>query len=328
MVGLTDPARALEVALSAAALVERPDWGRLLGTGPDLLDLLHRLSTADLKGLGPGEGRPAVLTSPKGRIVEAISVHSLGGDGVLILCGPAGAGRALAHVARYTFSERTGLTDLTGATARFAIVGPGWREAGDAAALPPLPPYGATRVGIEGAEATVVRTDGFDADGLTVVVPAGGADAMRARLAAAAGGAVLDAGTAEAWRILSGHPLSGRELTEEHNPLEAGLRDSVSFTKGCYVGQEVVARLNTYGKIARGVVRLEIAGVGDPPPPGSRLLHGGREVGAVTSAAAVPGRNVAAALAYVRWRDLPEDADTVSVEDALGTREATIHRLR
>ena len=55
----------------------------------------------------------------------------------------------------------------------------------------------------------------------------------------------------------TGRTLSGRELTEEHNPLEAGLKDAVSFTKGCYVGQEVIARLNTYDKVARSIVRLD-----------------------------------------------------------------------
>ncbi|HJQ97640.1 MAG TPA: glycine cleavage T C-terminal barrel domain-containing protein, partial [Candidatus Polarisedimenticolaceae bacterium] len=127
----------------------------------------------------------------------------------------------------------------------------------------------------------------------------------------------------EAWRILTGRPLAGHELTEDYNPLEAGLRDAVSFTKGCYTGQEVVARLNTYDKVAREIVRLEIPD-GEVPPAGARLVFGEREAGIVTSAVRDPRGSTIAALAYVKKRDLPKGTEVVDIVWDGGKIEARI----
>jgi folate-binding protein YgfZ len=122
----------------------------------------------------------------------------------------------------------------------------------------------------------------------------------------------------EAWRILRGLPSAGHELTEEHNPLEAGLWDSVNFDKGCYVGQEVVARLRTYDKVSRAIVGLELPAAGELPEPGAKLLDGDRAVGELTSAAALPGTERRIGLAYVKKRDLRE-AMELGVGDGVAT---------
>ncbi|MBZ5640912.1 MAG: hypothetical protein LAO51_19415, partial [Acidobacteriia bacterium] len=120
-----DAAAELRAALDASALVDRSSLARILATGADALDLLHRLSTGDLKGLRPGEGKPTVLTSPKGRIVERLFVHHLGAEGLLLVGGPGSASRVRAHVGRYALREDVALTDMTDASTQFAIVGPG-----------------------------------------------------------------------------------------------------------------------------------------------------------------------------------------------------------
>jgi folate-binding protein YgfZ len=104
----------------------------------------------------------------------------------------------------------------------------------------------------------------------------------------------------EAWRILRGLPDNGSELTEERNPLEAGLWDAVSFSKGCYVGQEVVARLNTYDKVTRDLRGLTFPEGVEPPERGAPLLAGPRRVGEITSALRPPGRPGAVALGFVK----------------------------
>jgi len=124
--------------------------------------------------------------------------------------------------------------------------------------------------------------------------------------------------------ILSGLPAPGHELTGDHNPLEAGLRDAVSFSKGCYVGQEVVARLNTYGKVARALVRLELEPDAPVPAPGAAILHSGSAIGAVTSAVRPPGRPAPVALAYVKSRALPADVTVLAVDDGGTPRKATL----
>jgi folate-binding Fe-S cluster repair protein YgfZ len=118
-----DPAAELRASIQSCALIDRSSLSRLQGRGPDLLDLLHRLSTADIKGLTEGQGRPTVLTSAKGRIVERLCVHHLGAEGVLLVAGPEAGPRVLDHLARYTFAEKTGLAEITGDTVLLALTG-------------------------------------------------------------------------------------------------------------------------------------------------------------------------------------------------------------
>lgn len=308
----------LAVALERCGVADRTELARLVATGPDFLGLLHRLSTGDVASLAEGTGRPTVLTSPKGRIVERTTVHQLGADGVWILGGPQSADGVLAHLKKYTFAERTGLTDVTSETAAFAIVGPSWPDAARAAGLPPVAPYGAAAWPFEGTRAFVFGTNGYDPDGVLAVCGVAQAPAMHEALVAAVlsvHGAELDALDLEAWRILGGRPSRGAELDAEHNPLEAGLRDAVSFTKGCYVGQEVVARLNTYDKVSRRLVRLELARGASAPARGAAVRHAGREVGTVTSSVHHPALEAAVALAYVKSRELPPGTVAVTIDD-------------
>lgn len=314
---MSDPARQLEAATGACAVAELSRWCRLVGTGRDLLDLLHRLSTGDVEALSPGAGRPTVLTTAKGRIVERLLVLHAGPRGIILLGGPDAAPRVLAHLKRYTFAEETGLADRTAETFALALIGPRAPEAARAAGLPELPPYGTATVERGGRALDVARTNGFDEHGWLVIGPLDDADAVRGdllRAARSAGGDAIGPEALEAWRILSGLPLSGRELTEDRNPLEAGLDDAVSFTKGCYVGQEVVARLNTYGKVSRALVTLELPPGLPAPRAGAKVFAGDREIGEVTSAVVPPGRRAAAALAYLKLKDLPEGGSDVEVE--------------
>ena len=110
----------------------------------------------------------------------------------------------------------------------------------------------------------------------------------------------------EAHRVLRGIP-GPCELTEERNPLEAGLWDAVSFDKGCYVGQEVVARLNTYDKVARTLIGLDIASECELPAPGSDIVVCGRVAGTLTSVVQPPDREHAVGLGYVKRREIPDD---------------------
>ena len=316
----------LDAALRATAIADRSQLGRMVATGPDLLGLLHRLSTGDVKALRPGEGRPTVLTSAKGRIVERLSVHHLGADGVLLVAGPGAAERVLAHLLKFTFAEDTGLTDVSNATFALALLGPLWEASAKAAGIPDLAPYGSASCAIAGASLQVVRTNGYDGDGALVIGAREQVGAVQAALVGAAeavGGAFIAPEALESWRILRGLPAPGHELTEDHNPLEAGLLEAVSFTKGCYVGQEVVARLNTYGKVSRSLVRLLLPSGAPVPAAGASVLVGGVVVGSVTSAIRPPGRSEPAALAYVKTREV-EGADRAVEIDVDGRRQPAV----
>lgn len=298
-----EAAKELQAGLGAAMLVELCQLGRVRATGKDILDLLHRLSTADLRELAPGTGRPTVLTSSKGRILERIFVHHLGAAEVLLVTGEGGAARVSAHIDRFTFSEATGLADVSGTLRHLGLVGPEARQVAETAGLPLPPSFGSARFELDGRTLFVLGEDGFGGKGLSWVFSASDEEVVGARLVARLleHGATLGGCEAlEAWRILEGYPIAGHELSEEHNPLEAGLEDAISFSKGCYVGQEVVARLRTYDKVSRILVGLVFRAGAALPARGSALSTAGREAGIVRSAVVPPGRTAPVALAYVR----------------------------
>lgn len=296
------------MTVAAPFFAEVSERARLRGTGRDLLDLLHRLSTQDLKGLRVGEGLPTVLTSAKGRIVERLFVHRLAERDMIVMGGERRATSILAHLKKYTFAEETGLSDVTAETVCFALPGPS-----GAVGIPDPGPWGVVEAEIDGIGVTVLGQDGFTAEGRSVVAPVGDRAGLRDALAARA--AEADGVALERWRIERALPGAG-ELHEDWNPLEVGLREDVSFTKGCYVGQEVVARLNTYDKVARRIVRLRLAGTDPFPRPGDEVKRGDRAVGRLTSVVGTEGGG-AIALAVVRTRDLPLDDATVSGASAV-----------
>lgn len=299
------PRAELHAALRLTVLVERSTLGRVVATGPDLLDLLHRLSTQSVRLLEPGQGRPTVLTSPKGRIVERLFVQHLGEHGVLMVGGPSASPAVIEHFNRYTFSERTGLADVTELTCQLALSGPLAGEALATVGCSRPDRYHAVSTTFEGHPLHVLGHDGLTGDGFSFVMAAEHGGSLWQALVLAVSrldGRPAGEQAVDAARILRGIPAPGRELTADYNPLEAGLWDAVSFDKGCYVGQEVVARLNTYDKVARALVGLELARKSEPPLPGTALLEGERAVGAVTSSTVPPGWERPVALAYVKRR--------------------------
>lgn len=295
----------LRAALDGCALCDRSHLGRVLGAGADLRDLLNRLSTADLRSLDPGAGKPTVLTTPKGRIVERLFVYHLGDPGLLLVAGERGAPRIIEHLDRFTFREETGLSDVTDSTRQLCLVGPDAEAPLRGAGFQPPAGEQARTERCEGSTVRILEGDGYGGSGFSLVTDAAAAGALWDRLHAAvrsAGGRAAGERAMEAARLLRGLPVSGAELTEEWNPLEAGLRDAISFDKGCYVGQEVVARLNTYEKVSRRLVGLRL-GPGAPlPARGTELMANDRPVGKLTSAALPPGWPHPIALAYLKQK--------------------------
>lgn len=307
-----DPQEELRCALESCVLTDRSDLGRLLAVGPDLLGLLHRLSTADLLTLAAGEGKPTVLTSPKGRIVERLFVHHLGQAGILLVGGRESSTRVEQHLRRYTVREDTGLTDASESTSQFGLVGPRAAEVIEAAGWSRPGPYQVVPAALAGTELQLLGQDGLSGEGFSVVAPAPLAGAVWSslvQLVSTSGGCPAGDLALESHRVLKGLPASGHELTEDYNPLEAGLWEAVSFTKGCYVGQEIVARLRTYDKVSRALVGIELPAGTAPPPPGCRLLHEGREVGRLTSAVLPPGRQAPVGLGFVKRREIGDSLD-------------------
>lgn len=278
------------------AVVERPGVGRLRLSGTDALGLLDRLSTNDLTALKPGEGVSTVLTTNKGRTIDLLTVAKLD-DHLLALCSRDAVERVIEWIDFYTFEEDITVEDLTSTTAIAGLAGPDAanavrRLAGDAAA--DLPPYGVIEAEIAGVAVTIARSDFVREAGYEFVVANADGPVLQEALVGAAESAGSEA--LEATRIERGVPAFGSELNEGRNPLEAGLIDSISFNKGCYVGQEVVARLNAYDKVQRRLGVLSWAEghvwVGDEvapkAAPGGGTTGDGATLGSITSVARHP----------------------------------------
>jgi len=291
----------------------------LIGDGPDLADLLNRLSTNAVGALEPGSGAATVLTTAKGRIVERLFVTHLGDAGLLLVGGNGRADAILAHLEKFTFAEQTGLHGCGDKYGLLAIGGPLAREALSTAGFEIPPPYGAVEGMQDGIRAHVLGHDGYSSEGYSVLVANGQAGSLWQTLMLAvskADGRPAGELALEVARVRRGIPAAGSELNEEHNPLEAGLWDAVAFDKGCYVGQEVVARLNTYDKVSRRLVGLRI-------PPDQLAVTGGtkfyrdeKEAGVVTSVAGLEGVQTVA-LGYVKTR-VADSGDSVQLGSADG----------
>lgn len=294
---------AWRAAHAGAILVDRPGLGRLSITGKDALDLLHRLSTNALKTLRPGEGAPTVFTTPKGRIIDLVTVHRLE-DRLLVLTGEGRAATLVAWIDRYTFREEIRVEDRSASHGTLGIFGAGaaavvGRVFGADAVAPPHAPV---PVGAAGANAVLVRTFPLAGDGFHLVAEAAAIPALRRHLLEGAPGLrEARAADLEPLRIEAGMP-GGPELTGDHNPWEARLHDAISLDKGCYTGQEVIARLHTYNKVARCLVRMTIDRDAAPAAPAD-LTVSGEPAGRLTSAAVVPGQRRVIALGYVRDED-------------------------
>ncbi len=302
-----DPAAELRAGLGGAVLADGSAWGRLLASGPDFLPLLHRLSTGDVATLERGRGRPTILTTPKGRIVERLFVHRLPDGDVLCVGGQDSGERVADHLRRFTFAEKTGLAIVTAETFQFVFAGPQAALAVAACGVARPAPFGCAGGALADVPVHVLAEDGLSGQGFSIVGPAAAAPEVWEVVASAverAGGRLAGDGAFEARRVLLGLPAAGHELTGEHNPLEAGQWEAVSFDKGCYVGQEVVARLRTYDKVASRLVGLELPAARALPGVGTRLYDGDAAVGRLTSAVQPPGRPSPVGLGYVKRKAL------------------------
>jgi tRNA-modifying protein YgfZ len=286
---LTSTADALGAVRGGAVAVARPDLATLRLDGRDVLRYLHAVTSQHTAELREGDAAEALLLSPKGKIDFAFRLAVLP-DGVL-LDGEAEAAAALAErLARFVF--RYDVAVGTPGPGALSVLGTGCAAALAAAGLPG-PPAEPGRAAVDRPGLVVHRTPlGVDLAGPAAAV------ALDALAAAGVAG-----GPAELWELLRverGLPRWGLELTDDVIAEEAGLLGShVHLDKGCYPGQETVARVHNLGQVQRRLAGLRLAG-GELPPPRTELTtDDGRRAGQVRSGVHHPELG-AIALAYVR----------------------------
>jgi aminomethyltransferase len=289
-----DPAGEYLAARQRSVAVWRGHEGRVRAVDRDRLDLLHRMSTNDLASLPAGQARFTVLTTPIARIVDLLWVLNRG-ETALAFTGPGRAGTVRRWLAGYIFyNDKVKFEDASAELGQFNLYGP--RAAAVAEAV--LPGAGALADDhfLEREEVLVARGRPLAGLGYCVVAPAARLPGLWAQALAA--GAAPAGETAYQWlRLAAGQPEAGHELTEDYIPLEANLWHAVSFTKGCYIGQEIIARMESRGKLARRLMGLRLEAA--VAPGGEVRAADGATAGQATSAGVVPDLGPVA-LAYLK----------------------------
>ena len=312
-------AAAYDAARHRSAFVDRSHRGRIVVSGAERASYLQGLLTNDIVALKAGQGCYTAYLTAQGRMIADLYAYELGDVMLLTMIGAVKDG-VIAKLDQFIFSEDVQLGDVTDTFAQIAVVGPG--AAASVAsivsgmpenALRGLPEHGNARGEWAGGAAIVTRVTDAGEPGFDLYVERAQTGALKAALMAA-GVVELDEADAEAMRVESGAPLFGRDMDEETIPLEAGIESrAISFSKGCYVGQEVIIRVlhRGHGRVARKLVGLMLDG--DQVPGAGAAIHGGdRQIGHVTSAAMSPALKRPIALAYVH-RDFLEPGTKVTV---------------
>jgi len=263
---------------SGRSFVDLSHWRKVAVIGGDALEWLDSLISADISGLAPGAARPSLLLSPTGQVRAEFTVTEPGGT-LLLIQDPEQPRSVLDLLSPYVLSSDVSLEDRTLDLALLSF-----------------PSVDDPPAALEG----FVSTPSILGSGVDLILPESDRDRVEAILAGSfrpVGGEEV-----EAWRILQRRPRLGVDVVPEDLPQEAGLEGEVSFDKGCFLGQEAVARVRNLGHPRRVVVAVQANGVlsaGDP------ILCGDDEAGTITSAAVIDGSAYAMARVGWQWRAGP-----------------------
>jgi folate-binding protein YgfZ len=280
-----------------AGQVDRSRRGKLLVSGPEAAEYLQGQLTNDVEALEPGQGCYAALLDRKGRMQADMRVLRLAGDRIWVDTEAVAAPAVARHLGLYRVGREVEIEDLTAERAIVALVGPAIEAA--LGGPPPSAEHAHEERELDGVAVRVVRGE----DGAELICAAADAEALRGALAARGAPEASEA-AAEILRVEAGRPRFGAEMTAETIPQEAGINErAVSFTKGCYIGQETVARLHYKGKPNRHLRGLRLSA---PAASGEPIRLGEREVGRVGTAVVSPARGPIA-LAIVRREAGPGD---------------------
>jgi tRNA-modifying protein YgfZ len=245
-------------AQTGSVMLDASAWGRLKFTGKNRVDFLHRMSTNDLLALQTGQGAGTVFTTPIARIIDRTVVTARDSD-VLMLTSRGNQLRVMQWLRKYIFfnddvqikdvTDETGMISLYGATANQAIA----HVTGEDLSALPLHHWRTTQ--IVGVEAMIARADAI-ADGGFHLIFDRAVQTQVWQTLLEAGIVPLSEETYQVLRVEAGQPEFGHELGDEYIPLEANLWNDVSFKKGCYTGQEIIARMESRQKLAKRLVGL------------------------------------------------------------------------
>jgi tRNA-modifying protein YgfZ len=286
-------------------LLDRSARGKLLFKGPEAAEYLQGQLTNDIEALAPGDGCYAALLDRKGHMQADMRVLRLADGEVSVDTEAEALAVARRHLEMYKVGREVEVEDVTEARALLSLIGP---RSAELSGAPPLPEHASKPLRVDGIECLAVGTK------LGIDLFASAADGEQLRSALAEAGAVeVSPGAVEILRIEVGTPRFGAEMDSATMPAEAGIVETaVNFEKGCYIGQETVARLHYRGKPNRHLRGLRLSA---PVAPGATLLAGEKEVGRVGGSCVSPAHGPIA-LAILR-REAEPGAELAVGEDGV-----------
>ncbi|MCB0061779.1 MAG: folate-binding protein YgfZ [Caldilineaceae bacterium] len=267
--------------IEGSALLDQPSAGLLILTGADRADFLHRMTTNEINRLQVGRATVTVLTSSTARILQTFTVLCRE-DGLWLLPAPDQAANLARHLqGQIFFMDQVKVQNAGADYHRLRLMGPTTAQVLAAAglAVDELAAEQWDERVVAGETIVVLKQERYAVPGFELIVPVAALPTLQTQLQTAGAVAMDETAYAEQ-RIALGRPAPGHELTDAYNPLEAGLGWACADDKGCYTGQEIIARQITYDKITKSLVGLhsdELLAVGQD------LTVDGRAVGTVTS---------------------------------------------
>ncbi|MDY7020055.1 MAG: folate-binding protein [Cyanobacteriota bacterium] len=281
-VSFGNDAEALTATQNRVAICDRSHWGLLKFSDEDKLRFLHNQSTNDIQLLQPGQGCDTVFVNSTARTLDLSTLY-VTEDAVLVLVSPNRRQMLFKWLDRYIFPmDRVQLKDISEEYAIFSLLGSQSNQFLEKLGITTVidQPYAThQQVEIENIPVRVAVGSGLVTPGYTLIVSIDHAASLWTKLielgAIAMGNLVW-----EQLRIAQGRPVPDLELTEDYNPLEAGLWKTISFEKGCYIGQETIARLNTYKGVKQRLWGLKLNA---PVTVGETIQVEDQKVGKLTS---------------------------------------------
>jgi tRNA-modifying protein YgfZ len=272
----------VQTTRSGVAIYDSSDWGKIQVGDRDRLRFLHNQSTADFEKLQAGEGCDTVFVTSTARTID-LATGLILDEEVLLIVSPNRRKYLFDWLDKYIFfADRVKLKDVTDTLSSFTLMG-----AESASVLVQLGCPGLTDLPlhshqlhhINGIEVRIAIGTELGLPGYRLICDRSSAPALQQTLTNL-GAVTVDENAWEYLRIMQGRPKPDAELTEDYNPLEVGLWDNISFTKGCYIGQETIARLNTYKGVKQYLWGIKLAG---SVAVGMAITVDGEKVGVLTS---------------------------------------------
>lgn len=274
---------AVKLVQEGVAVYDRSHWGRIKVSGDDRLRFLHNQSTNDFQSLKPGQGCDTVFVNSTARTIDLASAY-LRDDAVILLVSPNRREFLMQWLDKYIFfADKVELADITNFTCTLSLIGPGSDAIIEKLTAGELlgQPYGNHQVyTIDTAQGVRIAVgSGLATRGYTLIFPVTDKEIVWQKLLELGATEISDRDW-ETLRILQGRPVPEQELTDDYNPLEVGLWQTVSFNKGCYIGQETIARLNTYKGVKQNLWGIRLNA---PVEAGTVITVGEEKVGKLTS---------------------------------------------